>query len=117
MDRSIGSITICLPMSNLESVKSKLMSSFQREQSEEDIIIRQVLTDNIKNTTSEIKVDLGTVTLSAGDIMGLEAGDIVQLDQRKDDLLSGYIAGKHKFRGTPGIHRGNMAFLIKEQIH
>ena len=39
MDRAIGSITTCIPLANLESVKSKLTTSFQKEQSEEDMLI------------------------------------------------------------------------------
>ena len=35
MDRAVGSITSCIPLSNLESVKHKLVSTFQREKGEE----------------------------------------------------------------------------------
>ncbi|MBU0484022.1 MAG: flagellar motor switch protein FliM [Proteobacteria bacterium] len=116
MDRAIGSITTCIPLANLESVKNKLMSTFQREQSEEDMIIQQVLRQNIKNVVVDFKVELGSLSLPAGDVMGLEKGDILQLDRRKDDLLPAYIAGKKKFMGTPGVHRGNLALLIKHQV-
>ena len=54
--------------------------------------------------------------LPAADIMQLEKGDILQLDQRKDSLLPGYIAGQLKYMGTPGIHRGNIAYLIKRKV-
>ncbi|MFH7321354.1 flagellar motor switch protein FliM, partial [Desulfurivibrio sp. D14AmB] len=46
MDRAAGSITTCIPLANLESVKSKLMTTFQRDQSEEDISIQRTIIEN-----------------------------------------------------------------------
>ena len=116
MDRAVGSITTCIPITNLESVKKKLMTTFQRERSEEDIILQRILQENVKNVPTEINVELGKANIPAGDILALDVGDIIQLDKRKDDLLPAYIAGVRKYMGTPGIHRGNKAFLIKKKV-
>ena len=116
MDRAVGSITTCIPITNLESVKKKLMTTFQREKSEEDIILQRVLQENVKNVPTEIRVELGKATIPAGDILALDVGDMIQLDKRKDDLLPAYIAGVRKYMGTPGVHRGNKAFLIKKKV-
>ncbi len=116
MDRSVGSITCCIPLSNLESVKNKLTTAFQRELSEEDILLAKTLTESIKNVPIELKIELGRAMIPAGDIIELQKGDIIQLDRRKDDLLPGYLAGVRKFMGTPGIRRGSKAFLIKRKV-
>ncbi len=116
MDRSVGSITTCIPLTNLESVKKKLMTTFQREKSEEDIIQQRILQENIKNVPVEFKVELGSATLSAGDIIGLEVGDVIRLDHRQDDLLPAFVAGVRKYMGTAGVHRGNKAFLVKKKV-
>ncbi len=116
MDRAAGSITSCIPLTNLESVKAKLLTTFTREQSEEDISLKRILMDNIKNIDAEIKVELGAVPISAGDIIALEKGDIIQLNKRTDELLPVYIAGVKKYVGSPGIHRGNKALLIKRKV-
>ncbi len=116
MDRAVGSITSCIPVTNLESVKQKLMTTFMREQSEEDISLKRILTDNIRNVPLEMKVELGRTQLPAGDILSLEVGDIIQLDKRKDEMLPAFVAGTRKYMGSPGIHRGNKAFLIKRKV-
>ncbi|MDA8165314.1 MAG: flagellar motor switch protein FliM [Desulfobacteraceae bacterium] len=116
MDRPIGSITTCIPLANLESVKKKLMGTFQREQSDEDLIQHRILTENIKNVPVDFRIQLGTAHIPAGDVLELDKGDIIQLDRRKDDLLPAFVAGVRKFMGTPGIHRGNKAFLIKRKV-
>jgi flagellar motor switch protein FliM len=116
LDRPIGSITTCIPLTNLESVKKKLLGAFQREQSGEDLYQHRILTENIMNVPVEIGVELGKAQIPAGDILALDKGDIIQLDRRKDDLLPAYVAGMRKYMGTPGIHRGNKAFLIKHRV-
>ena len=117
MDRSVGSITTCIPIANLESVKAKLTTSFQREQSEEDILLSNTLQESIKDVPLEINVNLGSALIPAGDIIELNVGDIIQLDRRKDDLLPAYLGGVRKYMGTPGIHRGNKAFLINRLVY
>jgi flagellar motor switch protein FliM len=116
MDRAVGSITLCIPLANLESVKQKLMTTFQREQSEEDIKLKSVLVENIKNVPIKINVELGETTIPAGDIIQLEKGDILQLDTRKDELLPVFLAGVRKYMGSPGLHRGNKALQIKRKV-
>ena len=116
MDRAAGSITTCIPVANLTSVKQKLISSFQREMSDEDVKMKHTLVENIKNLEGDLNVILGKVSMPAGDILALEKGDILQLDQRTDDMLGIYIAGKRKFMGSPGLHRGNKAFLLKRKV-
>ncbi len=116
MDRAVGSITVCIPMNNLESVKGKLLTTFQREQSDEDIIIKRVLTENIKNVPVEFRVELGKASVNAGDVMELEVGDIIQLERRTDALLPAFVQGERKYMGTPGVHRGNNALLIKKKV-
>jgi len=116
MDRAVGSITVCIPMNNLESVKGKLLTTFQREQSDEDIIIKRILTENIKNVPVNFRIELGQAAILAGDVMELEVGDIIQLERRTDELLPVFVAGERKYMGTPGVHRGNNAVLIKKKV-
>jgi len=116
MDRAVGSITTCIPLTNLESVKKKLMTTFQRDKSEEDIILQRVLQENIKNVHADLRVELGHASIPAGDILALEVGDIIKLDKRKDDLLPAFVGGVRKYMGTPGLHRGNKAFLVKKRV-
>ncbi len=116
MDRAVGSITTCIPLANLESVKAKLITTFQREQSGEDLLLTRTLQENIKNVPATIKIELGKAVIPASDIIGLGVGDIIPLDRRKDDLLPAYVSGVRKYMGTPGLRRGNKAFLIKRKV-
>lgn len=116
MDQASGSITTCIPLNNLESVKQKLMTSVQREQSEEDIRLQQTIKENVRNLPLDIKVELGKTTLSIGNILNLTEGDVIQLDKRQDENLPVYFGNRKKFVGTPGNYRGNKAIRIQHKI-
>ncbi|TBV79662.1 MAG: flagellar motor switch protein FliM [Desulfobulbaceae bacterium] len=116
MDRDIGSITTCIPLNNLESIKSKLATSFQHYQSDEDILIRRIITENIKNLETEIKVELGRTIVPAQFIINLAVGDTIQLDRRTDEQLPVFVGGIRKYMAMPGVHRGKNAVQIKKKV-
>ncbi|MFU8819106.1 MAG: flagellar motor switch protein FliM [Desulfurivibrio sp.] len=116
MDRAAGSITTCIPLANLESVKSKLMTTFQRDQSEEDISIQRTIIENIKNVEVDIRVELGKATVPAAEIINLAVGDTIQLERRTNEQLPVFVCGTRKYMATPGVHRGNNAVLIKKKV-
>ncbi len=116
MDRAAGSITTCIPLANLESVKGKLLTTFQREQSEEDISIQRTIVENIKNVEVDLRVELGRATVPAAEIINLAVGDTIQLERRTDEQLPVFVAGMRKYMATPGVHRNNNAVLIKRKV-
>mgnify|MGYP000363988925 CR=1 FL=1 len=116
MDRAAGSITTCIPLANLESVKSKLMTTFQRDQSEEDISIQRTIIENIKNVEVDIRVELGKAKVPAAKIINLAVGDTIQLERRTTEQLPVFVSGTRKYMATPGVHRGNNAVLIKKKV-
>ncbi len=116
MDQASGSVTTCIPFNNLESVKQKLMTSVQKEQSEEDIRLYNTIQGNIENLPLDIRVELGKTTFSIAQILQLTEGDTIQLDKRQDEKLPVYFSNQKKFVGTPGIHRGNKAIKLNRKV-
>jgi len=116
MDQASGSITTCIPFNNLESVKQKLMTSVQKEQSEEDVKLRNTIKENIKNLPLEIRAELDKITMSIEKIIQLNKGDIIQLGRKQDEKLPVYLANRKKFLGSPGIYRGNKAVKLHRRI-
>ena len=107
-----GVIYICLPVSIIQPIKKRLQTSFQAEESE-DPAWRQALLTNIRDIPVEIEVPLGTAELTGREVLGLETGDIIQLDTRFDDMLLALIKNQPKFKGYPGIFKGQKAFKIE----
>ena len=108
-----GVIYLCLPISVIQPIKKRLQTSFQGEESE-DPAWRQALLQNIRDIPVEVEVPLGTAELTGSEVLGLETGDIIQLDTRFDDMLLALIKNQPKFKGYPGIFKGQKAFKIEQ---
>jgi len=110
-----GIIYICLPVSLIQPIKSKLQKSFQVDEAE-DPAWRQAMLKNVLDIPVRLDVPLGTAELTGSDILDLEVGDIIQLDTRVDDLLTALIKDQPKFLGQPGIYRGQKALKIEKVL-
>ena len=110
-----GVIYICLPVSLIQPIKSKLQKSFQVDEAE-DPAWRQAMLKNVLDIPVRVDVPLGTAELTGTDILDLEVGDIIQLDTRVDDLLTALIKDQPKFLGQPGIYRGQKALKIEKVL-
>ncbi len=108
-----GVIYLCMPVSLIQPIKKKLQTSFQGEESE-DPTWHQALLRNLRDIPVEIEVPLGTAELTGSEVLSLETGDIIQLDTRFDDMLLALIKNRPKFKGYPGIFKGQKAFKIEE---
>ena len=110
-----GMITLCIPLSMLQPIKSKLEKSFQGEDSE-DPAWRQRLLHNLRLIPLELRVPLGEATITGSELLDLSEGDIIQLDTNVDDLLVGEINGQPKILGYPGLFRGNRALRVENIV-
>lgn len=76
-----GTIMIVVPYSTIEPIKQKLSSSFQTDNEMADSIWTQAMNEHIKNTKATVVVRLGEAEMTLGDLLTLEPGDIIPLNQ------------------------------------
>jgi flagellar motor switch protein FliM len=67
-------------------------------------------------TSVSLVVNLGNCWVNVKDLMELSKGDVLILDRDADRPLDILIEGIHKFKGVPGIIRGNKAIKITEIV-
>jgi flagellar motor switch protein FliM len=60
----------------------------------------------------ELAVELGSASIKGSDLMNMEIGDIIMLDNDANRPLLVKVEGVGKLRATPGICRGNLAFQV-----
>ncbi|MGA3116626.1 MAG: flagellar motor switch protein FliM [Syntrophobacteraceae bacterium] len=115
MDRMMGRMALVLPYSTIEPIRSKLYASFQSDQLEVDeewiLRLRKLLHD----VPVELAVELGSTTIKGGDLMNMEIGDVIVLDNDARRPLVVKVEGVQKLRATAGICRGNMAFQVQSE--
>ena len=116
MDVDIGGITgkinICLPGSFLSNI-FKILEEQEEKLGQEEEIANNIM-EGIKETSMEIKAELGSSRLLLRDLFGLQVGDVINLNKSKDSDVYLYIEGEPWFKGELGKSNKNMAVKINE---
>ncbi|MDK2873687.1 MAG: flagellar motor switch protein FliM [Desulfomicrobiaceae bacterium] len=116
LESAMGSLLVALPYATIEPIRSKLYAAFQSERLEVDHAWISRFRDRLLETPVDFTVTLGTTRLTGRQLLDLQVGDILLLDQDEDDLLEARVQGVLKFYGEPGFVKGNKAFrVVKEQ--
>lgn len=116
MENTSGTITICIPYSTVEPIVPKLKESFQSEKMEVDKIWVKRLHVELMETQLEAAIELGSSTITPSEFMKLQVGNVIMLGNDVSDPLLVKVEGIPKFRGFPGVSRGNKAVQITEII-
>jgi flagellar motor switch protein FliM len=116
LEKVSGTIKIVIPYATLEPIKSKLSVGFQSEQLEVDYIWIHRIKEQIMQTTCNILILLGEADLTIRDLLHLKPGDIIQLEQDANIPLDVLIEGIPKFKGVPGVLKGQKALKITESL-
>ncbi len=116
LEKVSGTIKIIIPYATLEPIKSKLSVGFQSEQLEVDFIWINRIKEQIMGTTANVLVKLGEADITVDDLTNLTPGDIIQLDTDASTPLDVLIEGVPKFRGLPGLLKGNRAIKVVESM-
>jgi flagellar motor switch protein FliM len=117
MDRLMGRMALVLPYSTIEPIRTKLYASFQSDQLEVDVEWILRLKRLLHEVPVELSVELGSATLKGSELMNVEVGDIIMLDNDSNRPLLVKVEGVPKLRATPGICRGNMAFQMHSYLN
>lgn len=111
-----GTVMIIVPYSTIEPIKQKLSSSFQTDNDMADTIWTKAMNDHIKESYISTVVKLGSADMKVGDIVNLEVGDIIPLDQEASGEVAIEIQGIEKFRCLMGVYKGNRAVQLTRKV-
>lgn len=110
---SEGMINLCLPYLTLEPVVSKLSSRYWYATTEREVEGQeQLILDVLNQTPLELVVSGGETELSVRDILELEVGDVLPLDNKAAQDLVMMVGGVPKFTVQPGIFGNHLAVQV-----
>jgi flagellar motor switch protein FliM len=112
MDRLMGRMALVLPYSTIEPIRTKLYASFQSDQLEVDMGWIARLRKLLHDVAVEVTVELGGCELKGSELMNMDVGDVIMLDNDFNKPLVVKVEGVPKLTATPGICRGNLAFQV-----
>ncbi len=111
-------LNLCFPYFVLEDVMPKLSAQHQIAHTQKKSTRHDegIVQHKLRSAEIPLKVTLGGTRLSLRDILGLETGDIVRLDNRLDEMLDVIIQDTPKFKAKPGLFRNHKAVQIVSAV-
>ena len=116
IEGAVSKFMICIPYSMIEPIKEKLYSGFQSEQLEIDQRWIERFKERLKESELDIKVKIGTTSISAHDFLKIRKGDVIVLDKRIEEPLVIEIENIPKFIGYPGKINNQVAVKLISEI-
>ena len=107
---------IVVPYSTIEPIKQKLSSSFQTDNDMADSIWTKAMNEHIKDASATLVVKLGEAEMTVGDLVTLEKGDIIPLNQEASGEVTLAVEGVEKMKCLIGVHKGNRAVQVTKLI-
>lgn len=116
--RNEGIMTICLPYIVLEPILSKLsahywFASTKKETTTEHL---SLIKKKIERAKVPIIVELGGTIIPIQELLQLQVGDVLPLDNSLDKEMEVRIGTRTKFRGRPGLVGNKVAVQITSII-
>lgn len=115
---SRGMINVCLPYIVMKPILDKLnnLLLFSAEGKGISPEERELIRKKIEWANIPIKVLMGRTQISVKELLYLERGDVITLNQGIREALSVYVGEFMKFKGMPGLAGDKMAVKITEVI-
>ncbi len=114
-------MNLCFPTFALEEVLAKLnrqqiTTTVGRQSPKRMRENMVVLNQQISKTHLPIIAELGKTSLTVGDLMSLNVGDVIKLKKRINQELEVIIAGKRKLAARPGTVDGKRAVRVTRPL-
>lgn len=113
-----GTITFCIPCINIESLIVKVgHAQFIPKRTVDttmEEIYKESMIGKIKNSPIEICGIFGNTVLTLGEVVNLQVGDVIKLDQSINSDITLTVHGSNWFNGAPGIKKNKKAIKINK---
>lgn len=104
---SLGVVRFCMPYKNMESVLGDLVNNnikgLNRLDEEGEKLLSKEALDFTRNVDVDICAKLGGATVSINDLLNLEAGDVILLDQRIYDDITVSVGDADVYKAKAGL--------------
>lgn len=112
-----GMLNICIPHFVIEPILPNLSSRLWFASSSKRVKTgeqSESIKASIETTRVTLTAELGRSTLSVAELMNLQRGDIILLNQKTNVPLNVNVENKLKFKALPGLRKKNVAIQIVE---
>src|SRR5919109_868933 len=110
-----GTILFSLPLTAIEELREQLKSAVSAGDDPENFGIFRRVHQPLLEIELETQAVVDVVNMSVGEIMGLRAGDIIQLNTSGLDQIELRVEGVPKFLGKGAQRNGNKVFVTSQR--
>ena len=116
---SSGMINICIPHVVLEPVIPNLSVQYWMQTNKKETTVEQstMLRNRLNKAPLPLIAELGTGSITIEDLLHLQLGDVLSLDQKIDEPLILKVGDVPKFTAQPGHSKNRMAVQIIEPMN
>lgn len=113
-----GMVSLCFPYFLIEPIMDKLSSqqwfaSTGSKKGDED---HAGLAASLKGVKIPLTLELGHTILSLADVYALQCGDVIKLDEGKDDDVTVRVGNQVRFTARPGTVDGHVAVELTQVL-
>lgn len=116
LEQESTTLTLCTPISTIDPLRSKLAAGFQSTRLEVDSSVAKRMEVSVRQTVSNMSVQLATGAIVTREFLELKVGDIIKLDTNPSEEALLMVEGQPKYYGYVGSYRGNRAIRITRPI-
>ena len=111
-------MSLCIPYTVMEPIAPKLSarSWFMTSRKKQSPAARGALRGQVERVRLPVSVVLGAATVTVGELLNLQVGDVVTLETAAKQDLDILVAGEPKFQGRPGVIRRRLGIKITNVI-
>lgn len=121
INETSGRLTVVLPYEWLEAINDKLYTKYRfAEKARSDInyeATKRLITDRIYKSQIYVSANLVTTQMLMKDLLRIEVGDIIKLNQKPSDVVSVTVGPKTLFYGKLGVKNDKKAVKIVKIVN
>lgn len=110
-----GEFQVCMPYAMLEPLRDMIYSGMQADRSESDARWVSMLTRQIQDADVDLVANFGTGSVTLGDLMQLEVGDVIGIDV--PETVVAEVDGIPVLDCSYGVNEGRYALKVRRFVN
>ena len=114
VDKGKGRIGVYIPYAAIEPLQDQLVAGMVDDAGDHDQRWSETLKHNLQQASITLNVELGKIAISVGDLVGLQPGNVFEMDRPESLVVEA--SGVPLFRGRWGRHGRKIGVMVEERI-